>query len=108
MSERAESESQTDESEDKTARYARGALVQENGSGRYHHITARFRCLDTDRVLYKVLDPTHTHDWWYYEDDLLADFRPAGIQLGIGVKPAEVFGSRVNGILRGHNELKPA
>ena len=98
----------SDESDTETAQFGVGALVQENGSGRYHHITARFRNIDDGRVLYKVWDPTHTHDWWYYQEDLLADFRPAGISLWPGVKPASVFGSRVDGILRGHNEVHTA
>lgn len=100
--------SDSSESGARTPQLGRGCLVQEEGSGRYHHITARFRDLDTDRILYKVYDPTHTHDWWYYQEDLLADFQETGIRLPIGVKPASVFGTRKDGILRGYNEVHTA
>lgn len=59
----------------------------------------RYEDADTGEVVYRVWDPTHTHDYYYLADDLDADFRPSGISLPPGVKPASVFGGRLGGRL---------
>lgn len=80
-------------------KYGRGALVQRKKDGRYCHIVNRYVDADTGDVVYRLWDPTHTHDYHYHAEDLDADFRPAGISLNPGMKPAAVFGGRINGRL---------
>lgn len=86
-------------------RYGRGALIQSKRDGRYYHIVNRYRDLDTGRIKYRYWDPTHTRDYHCVAEDLHADFRPAGISLSPGVKPAAVFGGRIGGILVGRREM---
>lgn len=88
-----------------TAELGRGALVMRNRDGRYYHVTNRYHDLDDGHVKYRILDATHTHEYHYRQEGLLADFEPAGISLRLGVKPAEVFGGRVGGKLVGWRNI---
>jgi len=74
-------------------------------NGRYYHVINRYRDLDDNHVMYRIMDGTHTHEYHYRQDDLLAEFRPAGISLRLGVKPAEVFGGRLDGMLVGWRNI---
>lgn len=84
-------------------RYGCGAVLWHRGDARYYHIADRYVSLESDQLLYRVWDSTHTTDELYTEDDLEETFVPAGIR--IDVKPAEVFGGRMHGQLVGYRKL---
>lgn len=89
-----------------TARYGRGAVIQkERDAHRYYHIVNRYRDIDTGEVKYRYWDATHTHDYHALAEDLHAEFRPAGFSLPAGVKPAAVFGGRIDGLLVGWRNI---
>jgi len=88
-----------------TPRLARGQLVQRKKTGTYWHVVNRYREVDSAEVSYRIANPTHTQDLRRKEIDVHVDFENTGIRLPIGVKPAGVFGHRVDGILRGKNEV---
>lgn len=51
------------------------------------HVTSRFIDADTGRRLYEIWDGTHTSRRYYPEEDILADFAPAGWQFPTAKKP---------------------
>ena len=86
-------------------RYGRGAVIQSERDGRYYHIVNRYRDIDNGYIKYRYWDATHTHDYHCLAEDLQADFRPAGININPGIKPASVFGGRVGGLLVGWRSI---
>jgi len=85
-------------------RWGRGQVVQRNRSGYYHHVVNRYIDADFDHVLYRIASPTHTGYDYIREEDAIYEYTNAGFRLPVGVKPASVFGHRVEGILYGYNE----
>jgi len=87
-----------------TPRWGRGQVVQRRDSGWYWHVVARLVDVDSGRVRYEIADPTHTRYEMYREEDAVVEFENAGFRLSPGMKPAAVFGKRVEGILYGYND----
>jgi hypothetical protein len=85
-------------------RWGTGQVVQRRESGYYYHVVNRYLDIDTGQVLYRVACPTHTKYEHIREPAAREKYRSAGFRLPVGVKPASVFGHRVEGILYGYNE----
>lgn len=77
-------------------------LVQDKETGEYWHVIGRMIDADTGERYYRLADATHTNYQQCVEDDLREDVEPVRIRMAI--KPASVFGQRVDGVLRGPNE----
>jgi len=88
-----------------TPRLGPGQLVQRKKTGCYWHVVSRYVDLDDGHVSYRIANPTHSQDLRYSETDVHADFENTGIRLPVDVKPAAVFGERIDGRLRGKNEV---
>lgn len=92
-------------SEGANPRYGCGAVIQSERDSRYYHIVNRYRDIDHGCIKYRYWGATHTHDYHSLAEDLHADFRPAGITINPGVKPAAVFGGRIDGMLVGWRSI---
>jgi len=74
----------------------RGAVLYKDrydaGPGRdLWHVVARYVNVDTGRTMYELADGTHTNYQHYAGEDIMADFKPAGWSLTIGLKPTYVL-----------------
>lgn len=71
----------------------RGAVLYEDrpdtpaDERRLHHVTPRLIDPDTGDRMLKIWDGTYDEKQYYYAEDVLADFSPAGWQWPVGLKP---------------------
>lgn len=93
-----------DRSGDEDPRWGQGQVVQRRRTDYYYHVVNRYRDIDDGHVLYRLTSPTHTGYEYIREEDAIHEYESAGFRLPTSVKPAAVFGHRVEGILYGYNE----
>lgn len=54
---------------------------------RLHHVVARLEDVDSGERFYRIEDGTHTVEFHYHAEDVLADFAPAGWSWPTSRKP---------------------
>lgn len=93
-----------DKDRTRVAQWGPGQVVQRLRSGYYYHVVSRYEELDDGHVLYRLASPTHTGYDYIREEDAIHEYQSAGFRLPTAIKPASVFGHRVEGVLYGYNE----
>lgn len=96
--------SESTEPKRRTPRWGPGQIVQSNQSNYYYHVLNRYQDVEDGHVVYRISGPTHTVYEHIREEDAIVEYENTGIRIPTGVKPASVFGKRVDGMLVGHNE----
>lgn len=94
----------SDQHEGVVPRWGEGQVVQCKRTKWYHHVVGRYVDADDGHVLYRIACPTHTDYEYIREEDAIYEYESAGFRLPTAVKPASVFGTRVEGILYGYKD----